>query len=78
MATVENLRPVYRLLEDLGMRITKTAWPFRCPEGSRNFSSSETLEDDAYREFILDLSRHGFEIASHGATMESSFRGRTL
>ena len=78
VATVENIRPVYRLLEDLGMRTTKTAWPVRCPEGSRNFSSSETLEDPDYREFVVDLQRRGFEIASHGATMESSPRPRTL
>jgi hypothetical protein len=60
------------------MRITKTVWPVQCPEGSRNFSSSQTLEDQAYREFVVDLSRRGFEIASHGATMESSRRERTL
>ncbi|UCF19805.1 MAG: hypothetical protein JSU87_18145 [Gemmatimonadota bacterium] len=78
VATVENVEPVYRLLERLDMRTTKTVWPLDCPEGSRNFSSSETLEDPAYREFALDLQRRGFEVASHGATMESSKRERTL
>jgi len=78
VATVENVQPVYRLLEELGMRITKTAWPMSCPEGSRNFSSSQTLEDPDYRGFVVDLQRRGFEIASHGATMESSARPRTL
>jgi len=60
------------------MRITKTAWPFRYSEGRSNFASSETLEDTAYRDFVLDLCRRGFEMASHGATMESSPRERTL
>ena len=78
VATVANVRPVYRLLESLGMRTTKTVWPLACPEGSRNFSSSETLEDDGYREFVVDLQARGFEIASHGATMESSERSRTI
>ncbi len=78
VATVENVRPIYRLLQRLGMRATKTVWPLACPEGSRNFSSSETLEDREYREFVLDLQRRGFEIASHCATMESSKRERTL
>ena len=78
VATVENVAPVYRLLEDLGMRTTKTVWPLSCPEGSPNFSSSQTLEDAEYRAFALDLQRRGFEIASHGATMESSDRERTL
>ena len=78
VATVENVTPVYRLLERLGMRTTKTVWPLGCPEGSRNFSSSDTLENPVYREFVVDLQRRGFEIASHGATMESSERERTL
>lgn len=78
VATVENVAPIYRLLERLGMRTTKTVWPLGCPEGSRDFSSSQTLEDPDYRDFVLDLQRRGFEIASHGATMESSARERTL
>lgn len=78
VATVENVKPVYDLLHSLGLRTTKTVWPLRCPEGSKNFSASETLEDDAYREFVLDLQRRGFEVTWHGATMESSKRERTL
>lgn len=77
VATVENVKPVYRLLEQLEMRITKTVWTVGCPEGSKNFSSSQTLEDADYREFVVNLHRRGFEIASHGATMESSTRERT-
>jgi hypothetical protein len=78
VATVENSEPVYRLLERLGMRATKTVWPMGCPEGSHDFSSSQTLEDADYRAFVVDLHRRGFEIASHGATMESSLRERTI
>ena len=78
VATVENVAPIYQLLDDLGLRTTKTVWPFDCPEGSPYFDSSQTLEDADYRAFVLDLHRRGFEIASHGATMESSNRARTL
>jgi hypothetical protein len=78
VATVANVAPMYRLLERLGMRTTKTVWPVGCPEGSADFSSSETMEDPAYKAFVVDLQRRGFEIASHGATMESSTRERTL
>src|SRR5687767_14416538 len=78
VATVENVAPMYALLERLGMRTTKTVWPVGCPEGSADFGSSETMEDPAYRAFVVDLQRRGFEIASHGATMESSTRERTL
>jgi hypothetical protein len=78
VATVANVRPVYRLLERLGMRVTKTVWPLGCPEGSPKFQSSETLEDPDYRAFVVDLQRRGFEVTWHGATMESSTRDRTL
>lgn len=78
VATVANVRPIYALLAGIGMRTTKTVWPMPCPEGSRNFSSSETLEDPHYLAFVLELARDGFEIGYHGATMESSERARTV
>src|SRR5712692_10037978 len=78
VATVENVGPVYKFLEAVGIRATKTVWPVACPEGSEYYSRSQTLEDADYREFVLDLQRRGFEIASHGATMESSARQRVV
>ncbi|MGH7625894.1 MAG: hypothetical protein ACREOJ_11355 [Gemmatimonadaceae bacterium] len=78
VGNVANLSPVYDLLERLGMRTTKTVWPVACPEGSRDYGSSQTLDDADYRRFVLDLARRGFEITWHGATMESSTRDRTL
>jgi hypothetical protein len=78
VATVDNVRPVYDLLHSLGMRTTKTVWPVSCPEGSPNYSTSETLEDVHYLEFVRDLARKGFEITWHCATMESSERERTV
>lgn len=77
VSTLANVGPVYRLLEDLGFRTTKTVWPVGCSEGSRNFSDSDTLEDPAYLDFVLGLKTRGFEIAYHGATMESSTRERS-
>lgn len=77
-ATVENVQPIYRLLESLGMLTTKTVWPVRCEEGSKNFGAAETLDDPRYRDFVVDLNRRGFEIAFHCATMESSQRERTV
>lgn len=77
VSTLENVGPVYRLLEDLGFRTTKTVWPVGCPEGSADFQDSDTLDDAPYLEFVLGLKARGFEIAYHGATMESSSRART-
>jgi hypothetical protein len=78
VATVANVRPLYDLFHTLGFRTTKTVWPMPCPEGSRDFSTSQTLADEDYAAFIVDLQRRGFEITWHGATMESSRRERTL
>lgn len=76
--SVEAVKPMYDLLYELGMRTTKAAWPLRGSEGSRNYQSAQTLEDESYREFIVGLRDRGFEIAWQGATMESSTRERTL
>lgn len=77
-ATVENVEPIYELLFELGFRTTKTAWPLDCPEGSELYFAAETLQDARYLAFIRGLAGRGFEIAFHGATMESSVRERTL
>ncbi|HEY9465282.1 MAG TPA: hypothetical protein VIR54_19445, partial [Vicinamibacterales bacterium] len=52
-ATLENVEPIYRLLETLGMRTTKTVWSMPCEEGSPDFAGSSTLDDSAYREFVI-------------------------
>jgi hypothetical protein len=78
VATVENVKPVYDLLHGLGMRTTKTAWVLPCPDPNSDFVSSQTLAEPEYLAFVQDLQRKGFEIAWHGATMESSTREQTL
>lgn len=77
-ATVDNVGPVYRLLEELGMRTTKTVWPLGCPEGNRASAGSQTLDDPDYRAWVLELRRRGFELTWCGAAMETSPRARTL
>ncbi len=78
VATCDNVRPIYELLAELGMRTTKTAWPFALETGDSNFVSSQTLEDEDYLSFVRSLKEAGFEIAWHGASMETSERARTL
>jgi len=77
-STLENVKPAYDFLTATGFRTTKTVWPLDCPEGSRIFFAAETLQHKPYRDFVHNLARDGFEIAFHGATMESSRRERTL
>lgn len=74
-ATVENVRPVYDLLADLGLRTTKSVWPLAPTRPSP--LGGATLADPAYLEFVLALRDRGFEIASHGATNHSSTREET-
>jgi len=77
-ATLANIRPVYDLLAEQGLRITKTVWPLPCPEGSRIYFAAETLEENpAYLRYVQQLEGMGFEVAFHGATMEPSRRERT-
>lgn len=77
-ATLANVKPAYDFLYEWGFRTTKTVWPMDCPEGSRLFFAGATLQDKPYLAFVHDLVDQGFELAFHGATMESSVRERTV
>jgi hypothetical protein len=77
-ATFENIVPVYDRLREYGFRTTKTVWPLDCPEGSQEYFAAETLQRPEYLSYVQQLVADGFELASHGATMESSDRERTL
>ncbi len=76
-ANLQNIRPVYNFLNDLGIYITKTIWPMACPEGSKLFFAGTTMADAEYLSYVKVLQQWGFEIASHNATMETSKRERT-
>jgi len=61
--TVENLSPVYRLLSDQGIRITKSVWPLANVPGAKY--GGATLQDPLYLDFVRNLQAEGFEIALH-------------
>ncbi len=77
-ATFESVIPVYDRLREYGFRTTKTVWPLDCPEGSQEYFVAETLQRPEYLSYVQQLVADGFEVASHGATMEASDRERTL
>lgn len=78
-ATVANAAPFYRMLSDLGMRTTKTVWPFAvAPEKQGPYFAAETLDDPPYLEWVRSLIESGFEIAFHNASMGSCTREETL
>lgn len=58
---VYNTEPVYKLLFDCNMRITKTVWVYP----PRDEFEGGCLLDAEYRDFIKDLQHKGFEIALH-------------
>jgi hypothetical protein len=73
--TLEDSRIVYSFLADLGFLTTKGVWvhgPYR-----EDNSKSETCENPAYLEHVLDLQRRGFEIGFHNASLRSSQREDT-
>lgn len=75
-ATVNNVKPVYRLLESLGFRTTKSVWVFASNEPQ--VQPQHTLSDPEYLSWIIDLKNDGFEIASHGAREGNSKREEVI
>ena len=78
MSTLERLRPVYDVLTRYGLRTTKTVWMLPNNGSQHDADAGVSISDPAYREFILDLQRKGFEIALHGARGGSSLRADSL
>jgi hypothetical protein len=72
LSTVENVRPVYRLLAELGMRTTKSVWPLASVRDGRQGGCS--LQDEDYLKFVLDLKERGFEISLHNVRNHDSTR----
>lgn len=60
--TVENLSPIYEMLNECRVLTTRSVWVYP-PRGR---FVGESLLDDAYLSFILNLQSLGFEIALHG------------
>ena len=71
-STVQNVGPVYQLLDELGMRTTKSVWALPNVPGAR-FSGSN-LHDRDYLEWVVGLQSKGFEIALHNVRNSDSPR----
>jgi hypothetical protein len=73
VSTFDYIKPIYDRLIELGYKTTKTVWPLAY-SGKSHYTGSHTLEDSPYLEYVRYLKTIGFEIAFHGATMETSTR----
>jgi hypothetical protein len=77
MATLENIRPIYNLLDELNMKTSKTVWVFPTEHPEEPENNGDTISDAGYLEFVRDLKKKGFEIAFHCARGGSSKRKDT-
>lgn len=59
--TIETVGPVYDLLEELGILVTKSVWVYP----SRGSFSGGFLEDSEYLQWVRSLLKAGFEIGLH-------------
>lgn len=75
-ATLANIRPVYDLLCQTGLRITKSVWPLKGT--SEPSAGGVTCEDEAYLRWLYGIREKGFEIGYHMATYHSSVREETI
>ncbi len=75
VTTLDYIRPIYDFLNSIGLKTTKSVWP--CDyKGRSSYAGSHSLEHREYAEYMKQLYDRGFEIAYHGASMESSNRER--
>jgi hypothetical protein len=72
LSTVENVIPVYKLLEEIGMRSTKSVWPLASVRDAWHCGAS--LQEPDYLAFIMDLRDKGFEIALHNVRNHDATR----
>ena len=77
--TVANGRPVYNLLKEANIKITKTVWAFdTARENQGPYFAGETLESPEYLDWVHELDKSGFEIAFHNASMGTAKREKTI
>ena len=71
-ATLENVKPVYDFLDELGMRSTKLVWLSNGDESGKNLG--DTCENKDYLEWLISIQNKGFEIGLHNVSASSSNR----
>ena len=75
LSTVDNVKPVYHLLLDLGILTTKSVWSLPSVPGAP--IGGETLQDRHYLDFVRWLRHEGFEIGLHSVRNHDANRDDT-
>jgi hypothetical protein len=78
VSTLGNIKPVYDFLYSQEILTTKSVWPPSSDAPESDYRGSETLENKDYADYVKLLSERGFEIAFHGASMESNRREQII
>jgi hypothetical protein len=73
----EKVDPVYAIIDSLGLRLTKTVWAFDA-EGVDPASVGLSLEDPAYRAWVLAEAERGHEITLHSPSCRDDDRETIL
>lgn len=71
-ATLDNVKPVYDFLDDLGWRTTKLVWV--CRSGVAGANAGDTCDDPRYLDWLRSLQEKGFEIGLHNVSPATSSR----
>lgn len=71
-ATLENIRPIYDFINDLGMRTTKLVWVYK--NNGTDHNDAQTCEDRQYLDWLLSIQKQGFEIGIHNVRSATSSR----
>lgn len=62
-STLPNIKEIYDLLFNNGLRTNKTIWVYPARDEPKNFGDS--LSNERYKNWIKDLQKKGFEIGIH-------------
>ncbi len=76
-ATLQNIKPIYSFLMDIGLKTTKSVWPLKSNVLKPHISGT-TCADNDYLKWVQDIQEKGFEIALHNVTNSSSIREDTI
>jgi len=71
-AYFENIKPIYDILYENGLKTTKTIWVY--PPRDINESKGDSLQNKEYLEFIKNISNRGFEIGLHNVGSGDYYR----
>ena len=77
---LKKIKVVYEFLTRMGLRTTVAVWVNDAtrsngvPDVKGKFNYGDTLQREAYRDYILELHKKGFEVAVHGVSGGNDLR----